>query len=113
MFATKFQVVVALLDEPLADEALLVLGHTSLIDGIVFCFDYEVHSLYLLWPESLRWRGLFDDWLGLFFNFLFFLSRLTDPFARHHSACILLTGDPEGVFSGLNDFTSLLPEERR
>ena len=113
MFATKFQVVVALLDEPLADEALLVLGHTSRIDGIVFCFNYEVHFLYILWPESLRWRGLFDDWLGLFFTFLVFLSRLTYPFARHHSACVLLTGDPEGVSTGLNDFASLLLEERR
>ena len=113
MFATKFQVVVALLDEPLADEALLVLGHTSRIDGIILCFNYEVHFLYILWPESLRWRWLFDDWLGLFFTFLVFLSRLTYPFARHHSACVLLTSDPEGVFTGLNDFASLLLEERR
>lgn len=100
MFATKFQVVVALLDEPLADEALLVLGHTSRIDGIVLCFNYEVHFLYILWPESLRWRRLFDDWLGLFFTFVLFLCWLTDTFARHHIACVLLTGDPEGVISG-------------
>ena len=113
MFAAKLQVVVALLDEPLADEALLVFGHTSLIDGIVLCFHYEVHPLYIYRPESLRWRRLIDDWFSLlFFTFVLFLSRLTDPFARHHSACILLTGDPEGVFT-LCDFATLLLEERR
>ena len=115
MFAAKLQVVVALLDKPFTDVALLVLGHTSLIFGVILCFHYEVHLLYIYWLEPLRRREFFDDWcsLGLFLTFLNFLSRLTSPFPRHHSACILLTSDPESFFPVLNDLAALLSEERR
>ena len=58
MAAAQHQVVVALFDEPLADEAALVLRDAPLVDVIVLGLHLKVHLLNLINLESLCGRRL-------------------------------------------------------
>ena len=58
MPAAQHQVVVAFLDEPLADEAALVLRDAALVNVIVLRLHLKVHLLNLVNLETLRGRRL-------------------------------------------------------
>ena len=73
MAAAQHQVVVALLDEPLADEAALVLRDAPLVNVIVLGLHLKVHLLNLIDLESLRWRRLDHFGRLLFWGWGFFL----------------------------------------
>lgn len=57
MTTAKLQVVIALFNEPFADETVLVLRDASLINVIVLCLHFEVHLLDLFEFESFSGRG--------------------------------------------------------
>ena len=75
VIARQLQVVISLLNKPLAEVASFTLDHSVFADRVLLGFDLEVHLVDLLRCESRLFNGLRRLLLGLLRLSLFIIGR--------------------------------------